>query len=418
MNVLTKESLLKKHKYAIAFFLFIFLYNYVFVNRCHLWQVEGYAYTFHLVDFSVGLHTGVLPGALFYGLFGKNVSQSTVSNYVLALTILFMLLLSFLLEDCAKHLLEQKKANVMLLVFFFVIGPYTAASCFHWFGYFDMYLFFLSILFFFCVRNRIAIYLTPVLFLLSVMIHFSSFLTCIPMFVIVLMYKCLKEKEERRKYKVVLLISVTVTIAAGFYFLLFESKNLNYSIEQFHSLLAERGGADYRDVFKEYYDYLFYKTFDGKTVYNFAEVTKGGWSTLFSFLRDYIRFNSNWMRSDAMVWSSSELAETIIAIPFFIGFYVIVIQYIRQNKLNKSEKGTFIPLFMTLLQIPVALIAILFSIDLSRWVTHIVTVLSAEMLFLVVENQNLLDTVDQKIEKNKPWVIAYLFIAATSNFEY
>lgn len=416
-KILGRESFWQRHKYAAGIFIFIFLYNFIFVNDCQLWKVEGYAYTFHLIDFSVGLHTGILPGALFYGLFKNHISQQVMSVYVLVLMAGFMLILSVLLEKAVKTLLKEQKTNALLLVLLFIVGPFTAANCFAWFGFFDMYLFFLSVLFFACLESRVGAFFIPVLYVASVFIHFSSFLTCIPMFTIVLLYKTLQEKDGQKKYRSILAVSLVLAVALGVYFLMFESSNLNYSLEQFQALLAERGGADYNPDDRAYYDYSFYHTVtivDDIQFSSVGEASSGGMSGLIAFFVNYIKFNYALIARYGLSWRIAQTAKLLISVPFFVWYYWVMIRYIKKVRGNESRRSIVISIYLTFLQLPIAMVAMLFSADIARWTTHTFTFLLAEMLYLISKDKELLNDVEHCIKTNRVWDIAYLAIVATT----
>ena len=416
-KTLEKESFLQRHKYAGLIFLFVFLYNYFFVNSGQLWEVSGYAYTIHLVDFSVGFHTGVLPGAVFYGLFGEYASKAAVRLYVLVLLVIFMAVLSVLLGNVVRAAVEQKRTNTIWLVLFFIMGPFTLTNCIYWFAFFDIYLFFLSVLFFICVENRIAKYFIPVIYVAAVLTHFSSFLTCIPMFTIILLYKITQEKEQKKNYVFILGASLFLTAGLGIYLLLNESANLRYSLEDFHAFLSERGGADYASDDRAYYDYLFYHTVTVDADISFSDgwdASKNAFSNLFSYLIGYIRFSMKLMTLNGDEWVKKEITRLVLSLPFFGGYYLFVIRYLKKVGLNKKTFWSQVPLLLTLLQLPFALLALLFSTDITRWTNFVIAMLTVEIVYFLTKDRELMDSVDNFVDSNKIWMIAYLFISATS----
>ena len=416
-KALGRESFWKRYKYSAIVFVFIFLYNFFYVNSGNLWEVSGYAYTLHLVDFSVGFHTGVLPGAVFYGLFGKYASKTAVSIYVLVLLTIFMLILSVLVGKIITEFMDRKNINSLWLVLFFLVGPYTIANCFYWFAFFDMYIFLISILFFAFLENRVTVCFIPVLFVISVLIHFSSFLTCIPLFTIVLLYKTIQEESQNRKFKLILGISLFLTITVGIYLLLFESTNLRYSLEQFHDLLSKRGGADYASDDRAYYDYLFYHTVTVDADISFSDgwdASKSALANLVSYFIGYIRFNYDLMTMNGYEWMLQEAMRLVVTLPFFGGFYLFIIRFIKQKGIHKKTIGPLLPLLLTLLQFPVALIAILFSTDIMRWINMTITALIIELIYFAYNDRDFSISIEAFIERNRIWLLAYLFITATS----
>ena len=60
------KNLVIRHKIALSFFAFIVIYNFVFVDKpFEFSSLCDVTYAYHLVDFSVGFCTKLLPGAIY-----------------------------------------------------------------------------------------------------------------------------------------------------------------------------------------------------------------------------------------------------------------------------------------------------------------------------------------------------------------
>ena len=86
-----------RQRYALFFFVFFVLYNFIVVNHCRIVPTWGLTYTYHLLDFSFGFCARFLPGAVFNLISGGDAAVWKVTAWDLFLTLLLFLIASIII---------------------------------------------------------------------------------------------------------------------------------------------------------------------------------------------------------------------------------------------------------------------------------------------------------------------------------
>ena len=379
---LKPTSFLQRHRFALFFFLFIIAYQVIVVNRLSPWKVDGVTYAFCSVDFSCGFATKLLPGAIFHALFGENSNETTASLFNVVLILLFFCGLSFLLGKFLRRVPEQYRSAAVLLLVFYLTGPYTFAIFTDVLGMLDVYWLFFSLLFFLFLEHKVLRFFIPLLFIGSLMIHYSSLLNYIFLFCIVLLYRvCVaKEKKERRVYLSILFVSVFVTAAAAVFFVLTESRSV-CSMEEFHRLLDK-----YNSTYYLYYDYAFYDYFNGEYfIPEHVASMPGSLTKIVLTVLYRIRFNFGLIEDTGSPVVIALFGGTLLLLPVLYAFYKFLLRSFR-NPSNTLERFCF---FLMILQFPLMLtVAMMFSIDSNRWLTHEFLILFTCLLTVLYYNND------------------------------
>ena len=215
-------------------------------------------YSFHVIDFSAGFVSGVLPGHIYLMLF-KNPSIKSFGIYETILLVLFFLFISTILEKLYISAPAKWKNAYAYIIFLFC----TSGIIFHMFftniGMLDAYWLYALLVFFAFLKNKKTLFLIPVCFIFMVIVNYGSLFNYIPIMSVILLYEAASCKEKSKKLClfVVLCISVLLTIAMLALLLYNENHNVMMSKNQLHSLFDSRGCNFYA-----YYDYTLYKDFD------------------------------------------------------------------------------------------------------------------------------------------------------------
>lgn len=131
-------------KYAVIIFAVFSAYTLFIVNGCSFPKVkENLTYIYHCVDYSMGLCTGFLPGAVF-NFFVKNpsVEAATVFDNILLFTAFAGA--AALLAKWLINLSDDEFGTKKKLLSFFVIGSFTFAAFSSVLGMLDSYWLFFS----------------------------------------------------------------------------------------------------------------------------------------------------------------------------------------------------------------------------------------------------------------------------------
>ena len=236
------------------FFVCLIVYHVLIANRLQKWELSDLTYSFLCVDFSFGVASKLLPGAIFRLLFGQHASKTIGSIYTLVLMTVFFLGLSFLLERFMLCVEERYKTTALVLLLLFITGGYTFSIFTKMLGILDSYWLYLALLFFFFLEHKILRFTIPLIFVCSLFVHFSAVVFVLLLLSVVLLYRLAIEEssKERWIYSVIFAVSVLLSIMV-FFALLFHESNSICTMNEFHNKLKENGSEQF-----VYFDYSFF----------------------------------------------------------------------------------------------------------------------------------------------------------------
>ena len=366
---ITKSPLAFVQKHNTFFFSFFYLlvYHIFIVNRFAPWKLDEFTYSLLCVDFSFGFASKLLPGAVFRALLGSNANMETATVYTIVLIVLIFAGVSAFAEKFMTRVPEQYKSAAAVLLVLLFSGAYTFSIFTKWLGLLDTYWLVFLLLFFAFLENKVLRFLIPLVFLGSLMIHFSALVFFIPVFAIVLLYRISisKSKNERIIYSAIFTVSIIATVALFWFLILNESKMI-CSIDEFHEKLENNGTTFFR-----YFDYSFFNELNGNNVV--AEDVYKTTSGLERFI--YLFF---YQTKTTYSLLDGHLFHGVITI--IMGLLMLVPVLCLFIKLHFSalrKKGNFIrrlSAFLMIVQIPFMLsMAFLFavSVDMTRYYTHL-----------------------------------------------
>lgn len=401
---LKNAGFFQRHRCALFFFLYVVLYNFIITNRCQIWQVSLSAHTFHLVDYSVGFCTRVLPGAIYQGLFGVHGNRTITSVYETLLLLLFFLVLAFVLETVLNHVDESDRVIGLFVIILFLSGPCTFSIFVDELGMLDVYWVFFALLFFLCLKSKWARWLIPALCFAVLLVNLSAMISYIVMFFIVMLYKMMTE-EKKKSWIILFSLSLVVTLATFFYFLRFETSNLLLTMDEFNAMLDRKGGG-----YKIYYDYYFYgETWEQEL--RLLTVPDAGIGKLFVNLINKIIVNYTIVMQDfAFDYFAGSFFCLVTILPVVVCIYKGIIAAIKMEQTNRKKNFALV---LMLVQFPFTVIlGGLFSIDLMRWISHAFIILFAMFLFLVKDKRTV-SLLSIYINLKNPlfyiWTFLYIF---------
>ena len=391
-----KQNLISRHRFAIVFFVTIVLYNFVIVGRLKPWHVSDITFTYHIVDYSVGFRSQLLPGAVFYGIFGEHSTRNIATIYETVLLLLFFAGISLLLEKLMRSVDIDKKCSAVLLIFFFLTGSFTFSIFTDELGMLDVYWLFFSLLFFFFIRNRILRWVIPVLYILSLLIHFSAVINYIVLFSIILLYEAsLSEKKQKLVFFIIFSVSMFVTTGLFVYFLRYHTENLKLTIDEFHDMQNSRGSEYY-----VYYDYSFFNSYGERSVVS-PEVLgiESPFVRVVKMICEKCKFTffsySNCIEKSVL----NLLTAVLLLFPILIFIYKHLIWFFNGIDDNKLKKFC---VFLVMSQFPfTAVFGCMFSPDVIRWFTHAFLIFFSLTLYLIYKENQFAVSVLSDMDKYK-----------------
>lgn len=362
------ENLLEKHKYAISIFIFFFVYNFVIVGNFSFSKISNLCYLFHLVDFSIGLCSELLPGAIYNALF-STTQVVAVNLYVNILYYLFLLAVSFMLEKFLYKFDSKNRFIAFIIVLFFITGPSTFAVHTTEIGMLDMYWLFLAVAFLVMVQKKYLKWFIPIIFVLSVFIHVGAVISFIPFFALILLFEASQNEKVSKSYMFIFAISVFLAVAVFIYFVSFEESNLILSRTAFRELMDQRNKSDWGDSYR-YYEYVLYRILpDGIEIDFFALESDGSFlSRVFSvFLRQ--------LKGTIIIYSQISKQyfvdfawDVLVSMPIVAFLYKCILSFYKKDKENRLRCFIW---FCALCLLPFTFVIGMFcSVDIIKWFGH------------------------------------------------
>ncbi len=406
------RSFFFEHRFAVFFFLYVVLYNYLIVNRLTFWKTSDITYAYHLVDFRLGFRASLLPGAIFNSLFGQHVSRTTATVYETVLLLLFFAGVAVLLDRLLCRVEQEKRRSAFLLILFYLSGPFTFSAFTDGLGMRDVYWLFFSWVFCFILDNKGFRFLIPILFGLSLLVHFSSVLNYLLLFSILLLYRISIEpqKNTKRCYILIFILSILATSGLFLFFLSGYAKDLPLSIDEFHQMLQEKGSNYFL-----YYDSALYNIYDGDdfippAVFDVESPVLRVIQTVYYRCFLTLKLLTKYYK-DSLV----RFALTLLLVPVLCLLYKHLSHFMKQAKDNKLKRFS---IFLMMVQFPfTAVLGCLLSTDVIRWFTHAFLIHFTMVIYVMYHEEAfrlpLLADIDRLKQLPATWV--YFFAYALVN---
>jgi len=250
-----KEKLYE-HRFGLFFFSVLIGYN-VIANSMHWGEITDITYSYHIVDFSIGFCSKLLPGAICNFLFGE-VTREKLQMYLSILMVLCFILVAVLLE---KTVLSEKKENrmqVLIVIMFLLTGACTFSFHFEYLVWFDFYWLFFSVLSFFVLMKKQTYVLVIPLMIGAIMCHYAAIICYVPFIAIIMLYKISQtgKKSEKIYLSVIWSVLVVTCVGLSIYLIANETKNVKMTLDELNQFLSSRGVTEEN---LEYYDFAFFR---------------------------------------------------------------------------------------------------------------------------------------------------------------
>lgn len=385
-NPIKKDRWFYRHRYAFSIFFFILLYNSLVVKRLNLWKVTEITYAYHAVDFSIGFNSQILPGAIYNLLLGDNRSMLSASIYETVLLLLFFAGVAFMLERFILSIAPDGRPDVLKLMFFYLTGAYTFAIFTYELGMLDVYWLFFSIFALLFIKKKVVRAIVPVFFVLSLLVHFSSAVSYLVFFGILILYNAsiAKNKKEKIVYFLILTVSALLSVGLLLFLLKNQGTGMNYDITAFRYFMKDRG-SDYL----LYYNYAFYNKYvDTDVVSPETYAIASPVARILAVIGERIAFNFKLTSTGLKKQIHNLVATLIILAPIVAFIYKVLFRFFKAQKENKLKKVT---LLLMMVQFPFTLTALLYSLDIVRWFTHGFLIFFTLFIYLMYHEEKLRD---------------------------
>lgn len=363
------KGIFEKHKYAFFIFVFFFIYNFVIVGNFSFPAIDHLTYSFHIVDFQIGFCSRLLPGAI-YNLLIPTTQENVVNLYVNILYYLFLFAVSFMLEKFLYKFDGKNRFIAFIIVLFFITGPATFAMHTIEIGMLDMYWLFLAGIFLIIVQNKYLKWLVPIIFVLSVFIHYGAMLSFVPFFALIVLLEGSRNEKVSKSYMIIFAVSCLLSIAVFIYFIALWEDNLFMSLEDFRKFISERNNSQWEN--NNYYEYVLYRIIPDELVAELEEAPLSSDSGFIMQVLDAIfrpiRLSLKCFAMTPKQYYTDFARDVFVSTPIVVVLYKFVLSFFKKEKENKLRRFVW---FCALCLLPfTVLTGLLCSVDLIQWFGH------------------------------------------------
>lgn len=407
MQVKQKNSF-DKYKFAFLIFAFIFAYNFFIVNRFELCRIDNVTYTYHIVDFSLGFCTKLLPGAVYNAIF-SSTDSAMVNAYFSVLYFVFMAAVSLFLGRYISEAKPENKLAALVAVMFFVSGPATFSLHAKEFGMLDTYWLFFSLAVMAFLQSKYLKWIVPLFFALALLIHISAIVSFVPFMALLVLLEASREKENKKSFCAIFGFSAALSLLLFAYFAVAENGNLVYDIKEFGEFIHKRNLSEWPD-YTVYYDYALYKKpylqystdkITGEILIEgtgfLAKIVNAAWSQI------AITFTTYSTLSDG--YYLELLNMVFFTLPVTAVLYRYVFVSFKKSKGNPLRRFVW---FCSLFLFPLAFFAgSLGSPDITRWYGHAFMLVFSLVIYEMSRTQEVVS-----VSKNKNKQSVYFIVTA------
>ena len=313
----------------------------------------------------------MLPGAVYH-LFFKDVYLEQLNVYLTILVMLFFACVALLLAKMVVTQPTQSQRNTLLvLIIFYLSGPCTFSIFTYQLGILDFYWLPLSALFMLLVSNKYLKYLIPLIFALSILVHFSCFLSYLILYSLILLFRIAtaEDKKEKRGFLIVFACSLVLSLVLTVYFITHEQNNLTYSFDAFHREQQKRT-LSFDEIYRIYYDDALYKYYEeGNISFERARSVPlltgtGAFAQIINGV--YAQFKKTMDMYDA---ARGFRLRFFFSAGLLAPLYALFVKY-WARKIKEGSRLQKITCCLCIVQFPFTMLGALFSPDVSRFLTH------------------------------------------------
>ena len=404
-----KNSFFFRNRFFLGFIIYLLLYHTILVNRLQVWELNDLTHSVYCVDYSFGFASKLLPGAICRLILGTHPSKGAITVYATAVIIIFFILLSAILQKFMNRIPAKYRNSAFILVLFFLSGAYTFSIYTKWVGLADTYWLFIALAFFVFLEHNKLYCLIPLLFIFSLLIHFSALVFVIPLFSMLLLYKVSVVKKKRKKHHLLLVFAFSIVLTlASFSILMLNESKMICSVDEFHQKLSENGTNYYF-----YHDYSFFHNWGGREFVPDSVLSmKPSLSKFFNLFYYQVKLVYDLLQADSQKMGIAlTIGGLLILTPLVCLF--IKFHYYR-FRADKNRLKRFTALLM-IMQFPfIVFLGFLFaiSVDITRYYTHAFLVMFTCVLYVLYTEPEMQIIFFEKMKDFKQSLPAKLYFLA------
>ena len=389
-----KENLLifwDETKYEICICVYLFVRMIMMVPT----NIIPWCGTYYGINYSYGLISRGLIGSIFNIVSNGDISFINAHSFVLLSQCLLVILASIFIGKFIRTVEDKKKRKqVIFFVAMYLIMPFSIMYLFDEqnFGRLDLYLYIVllvQLLLIFEKTTLMRLLIVGFLSVICVAIHEAYALFIFPILLAMLIYKLYKSNFDKKiLFGIIFIIFITFIVTVFFNF--FSVPNITYSEDFFNDLNSKTDLCISKNLIK--YQYYEHNLESHMIEFSKEEIFKN----LFGVL-----------------------VVLILLAPINLFLFKITKRFFETKNKN-AYKYTFIIIQMAIL---IYILPCIVASDWGRWFASLYTFQTIFVCLLIVENENLIFEIFDKIEKIiKEWNVSFysylIFLSAFGPFQH
>ena len=314
-------------------------------------EINDYRFYIYLPDYSIGYCAKLLVGgvlALFKDSFTKEWLFGYMRVVVAVVSMFFALFLGKWIAASPKEL----RMPYFVLALFFATSPFAFNIFSSLIGLHDIYWYFFIVLALMCIKNKVLMWLVPLLSVLCVANHIAYLLILFPVLFIILLHLAVYS-ERKGVYKVLFAAMLLLTAGASVYVLFFERQTLNMTLPEMLSYTKAKINTD---ISSTGFEYTIFGYVEGVNLDALPEGQYFG-SSIIATLRTLMNVAMNGVTLKRVV-------EIFFAILPFTASTAYIWAYALHRAKKLSERMIYFFCLLTFLALPILWLV---STDSQRW---------------------------------------------------
>lgn len=251
-----KQNIIVRHKYMLAFLMLIAISLFIGGND-RLPDCNKVTYSFHVVDFSIGFFSRILPSQIYLWII-RNPTYRSFWVYSMVVFYAVVVGTAYLLEKVFLRASDENKIAYGYIICLFCISGVIFQIFYRSLGMHDFYWVIALVIFFLLLQNKKTWFLIPLCYLFAVMSNYGALFCYIPLMSIILLYEAgsRTEKSEKRYLLIVFATCIVATVLVFVVLMYNEQFNNHMTKGELHTLMQNRGSKYFK-----YVDYAYFRDY-------------------------------------------------------------------------------------------------------------------------------------------------------------
>ncbi len=216
-------------------------------------QINDYRFYIYLPDFNIGYCQKLLVGGVL-AFFKDSYTKEWLYGFMRIVVAAVSLIFALFLGKWVSRSPEELRMPYLVIALFFATSPYAFTIFSSLIGLHDIYWYFFILIALMCVKNKVLMWLVPLLSVLCVANHIAYLIILFPVLLIILLH-CVVHAEKKGAYLALLIAVLLLTGGATVYVLFFERQTIKMTMLEMLSYTKSKINTKIDSLGFEYFLY-------------------------------------------------------------------------------------------------------------------------------------------------------------------